>query len=148
MQRAVSMETSKRSTAWWLALALAGCATRASLPPPSDAPRAVSASADRAVWVTARPPTPTPPRAAGGNARQGLVVTSSACWYPVGPDSSPADKLPKIESRQCQTVSERVFVDGATDADKLRRIQALTIEDVAVKLEALSAFEAESDAHE
>jgi hypothetical protein len=66
-------------------------------------------------------------------ARLGLVVTMTACWYPAAATAT-ADVAPRLDSRQCRTLGERVVGD-VPDASTRARIERLTIEDVALKLE-------------
>lgn len=125
-----------------LLLALGGCATAGGERAGSDArPTLVASRVGLGASLTGsatRPPAPTLPKPTLQE-RAGLVVTTTACWYPAGLRATAADAVPKLDGKLCRTVSERVVVDGPADAATLHRVEALTVQDVALKLEALTA---------
>ncbi|MGZ3426182.1 MAG: hypothetical protein ACXVCV_05995 [Polyangia bacterium] len=106
---------------WWLAACLAaGCAHGSTTAPPST-PLLASIS-----------PLSRPPTAESG--RYGLVVTMSLCWYPVAITATAHDASPRLDPHRCRSIGERVVAD-IPDAAMRERVERLTIEDVALKLE-------------
>lgn len=126
-----------------LLLALGGCAAAGGERAASDArPLLVASRVGLGASSTAsatRPPAAALPKPTLQE-RAGLVVTTTACWYPAGLRATAGDALPKLDPKLCRTVSERVVVDGPADADTLHRVEALTVQDVGLKLEALTAL--------
>lgn len=104
-----------------LSLLLVGCATTAAAPSASTAPRLVASSGGRSVWLSTDAPAAPPKK----SEHPTIVVTTSVCT------------AGKTTARRCLTLTEQLVVDAAADEPTLRRLQSLTLEDVAVKLEQL-----------
>ncbi|HEX9104551.1 MAG TPA: hypothetical protein VF997_20205 [Polyangia bacterium] len=131
-------------------LSLVGCAaaqpasvSASSLP----APHLVTASASRSVWIGgggSAPRAGTAP-AAPAVRRHAVWVSTSACAFPLSAADPMSEKVPSFDSRRCVAIVERVLVDGAGDDDRVQKVEELTIEDVAVKLEALLRRDAGGD---
>src|SRR5689334_19230898 len=111
-----------RSAAWMILMA-AGCAhaPAATLAPTTAGPLLASLSPGGSVAPSAQQ-------------RYDLAVTMTTCWYPAPANGTAADAAPRGDPRHCRTISERVVIE-AGDADALRRVERLTIEDVALKFE-------------
>ena len=131
------------SSTLWIAVAslvsLAGCAgaPRSALSAGTlPEPRLVTASASRGVWLGGSSPRPTAP-AAPSSRRHAVWVSTTACAFPVTGADPAADKVPGFDPRHCSAVIERVLVDGENADDRVQKVEELTIEDVALKLEAL-----------
>lgn len=121
-------------------VALGGCAATAPtgaggarLVASRGAALALPASASAPLGRDATPPRPPLPE------RAGLVVTTMACWYPAARQATVGEALPRLDPKRCHTVSERVVLDGPADAETLHRVEALTVQDVGLKLEAVTA---------
>ena len=101
----------------------------------SPAPRLVAAYKGRSVWATTSPslgatrPAPPAPRRA-------VWVSTTACVQPLGAGDS-GERAPSFDPKRCVGIVERVLVDGDVANDRVVHVEELTIEDVAVKLEAL-----------
>ncbi len=131
------------SSTLWIAVAsllsLAGCAgAQRSAPSASTLPepRLVTASASRSVWIGGSSPRAAAP-AAPASRRHAVWVSTSACAFPVTGADPANDKVPSFDPRRCVAIVERVLVDGEGADDRVQKVEELTIEDVAVKLEAL-----------
>ncbi len=146
------------STPWTAAASiflLVGCAapaaSRSSSASTLPEPRLVSASASRSVWIGGGSSSSQAPRAgttpaAPPSRRHAIWVSTSACAFPVTAGDPTADKVPSFDPRRCVAIVERVLVDGDGGADdRVQKVEELTIEDVAVKLEALLRRETADD---
>ena len=120
---------------------LVGCAApAASLSTTSldlPASRLVSASASRSVWVGGGPPRPAAPAAPASSRRHAVWVSTSACAFPVSAADASSEKVPGFDPKRCVAIVERVLIDGEDGDGRVQKVEELTIEDVAVKLEAL-----------
>lgn len=83
--------------------------------------------------------------AAPSSRRHAVWVSTTACAFPVSGADPAADKVPRFDPRRCAAISERVLVDGDNADDRVQKIEELTIEDVALKLEALLRRDAGDD---
>lgn len=120
-------------------LLAAGCAARATTAPAMTTALgpALAAARPASIFVgrspIARPPTTTPPPP---STRRAVWVATTACLQPLGPKES-GERAPAFDPKRCVGLVERVLVDAdVPDADVLR-VEQLTIEDVALKLETL-----------
>jgi len=87
--------------------------------------------------------TPTLPRnsAAPVVASRVVSVTTIACAFPSGRDENAV----AFDARYCSKVSEHVATEANASEERVRRVEKLTIEDVALKLEALLGAEEGDD---
>lgn len=117
---------------------LVGCSAPVAVGPRSGGaapkPRLVAASSGRSVWAA---PTPIPSgRPAAASGRRAVWVATTACVEPLAAGDG-ADRPPPFDPSRCVGIVERVIVEGDVADDRVERVEDLTIEDVAVKLEKL-----------
>lgn len=73
--------------------------------------------------------------ATGSAAPRAVWVSTTACVAPAG--SSDGTKMPPFDARRCLSLTERIVLDGEVVDERVPQVEKLTIEDVAVKVEAL-----------
>ena len=142
------MSSSAFSIAVASLLSLAGCSgVQRSVPAASTlpGPRLVTASASRSIWVGGGSAPRAAAPAAPASRRHAVWVSTSACAFPVTGADPAADKVPGFDPRHCSAVIERVLVDGENADDRIQKVEELTLEDVALKLEALLRRDAGED---
>jgi hypothetical protein len=101
----------------------------------SPASRLLAANKTQSVWATTSPSIranhPAP-----AALRYAVWVSTTACLQPLGAGDS-GERAPSFDPKRCVGIVERVLVDGDVAAAHVEHVEELTIEDVAVKLEAL-----------
>ena len=142
--------SSSRSCAFaGLVLSLAGCAAPAaslsSASPPPPASHLVAASSSRSVWVGGASPSAATPALPPKARRHAVWVSTSACAFPLSAEEAGSEKVPSFDPKRCVAIVERVLVDGEDTDDRVQKVEQLTIEDVAVKLEGLLRRESADD---
>jgi len=138
------MSSSTFSIAVASLLSLAGCSgVQRSIPAASTLPepRLVTASASRSIWVGGGSAPRAAAPAAPASRRHAVWVSTTACAFPVTSADPTSEKVPSFDPRRCVAIVERVLVDGEGADDRVQKVEELTIEDVAVKLEVLLRHE-------